>query len=98
MVAPTPVSGLLHAVAVVKVGVFSIVRIMFDIIGIGEDGFYDGHVSIYGMNPQPLAAQAFAKEFLPVPLEIGRTKIEYNPVGTDEFCKIFHCATTILKP
>ena len=34
MVAPTPVSGLLHAVAVVKVGVFSVVRIMFDIVGI----------------------------------------------------------------
>lgn len=34
MVAPTPVSGLLHAVAVVKVGVFSVVRIMLDIFGI----------------------------------------------------------------
>lgn len=34
MVAPVPVSALLHAVAVVKVGVFSIVRIMLDIFGV----------------------------------------------------------------
>ena len=33
MVAPTPVSSLLHAVAVVKVGVFSIVRVMLDLFG-----------------------------------------------------------------
>lgn len=33
MVAPTPVSSFLHGVAVVKVGVFSILRVIFDILG-----------------------------------------------------------------
>ncbi|MBI5598163.1 MAG: monovalent cation/H+ antiporter subunit D family protein [Deltaproteobacteria bacterium] len=33
MVAPTPVSALLHAVAVVKVGVFSVVRVMLSVYG-----------------------------------------------------------------
>ncbi len=34
MVAPTPVSALLHAVAVVKVGVFSVVRVLTGILGV----------------------------------------------------------------
>jgi len=33
MVAPTPVSGLLHAVAVVKAGVFGLLRTIFDLYG-----------------------------------------------------------------
>lgn len=34
MVAPTPVSALLHAVAVVKVGVFSVLRVVFHVFGV----------------------------------------------------------------
>ncbi|HSK40680.1 MAG TPA: proton-conducting transporter membrane subunit [Arenibaculum sp.] len=36
MVAPAPVSALLHAVAVVKAGAFGIVRVVFDVYGIAE--------------------------------------------------------------
>lgn len=35
MVAPTPVSALLHAVAVVKMGVFVILRVVLDVFGLG---------------------------------------------------------------
>jgi multicomponent Na+:H+ antiporter subunit D len=35
MVAPAPVSSLLHAVAVVKAGVFGIARVVYDVYGIG---------------------------------------------------------------
>ncbi|WP_170763344.1 proton-conducting transporter membrane subunit [Ruegeria lacuscaerulensis] len=35
MVAPTPVSALLHAVAVVKMGVFCVLRVVFDVFGTG---------------------------------------------------------------
>ena len=35
MVAPTPVSALLHAVAVVKMGVFCVLRVVFNVFGIG---------------------------------------------------------------
>ena len=34
MVAPTPVSALLHAVAVVKMGVFCVLRLIFDVMGV----------------------------------------------------------------
>jgi len=38
MVAPTPVSGLLHAVAVVKSGVFGIARVVLDVYGVELTG------------------------------------------------------------
>ena len=41
MVAPTPVSALLHAVAVVKAGVFSVVKIAVYIIGVDQLRLYD---------------------------------------------------------
>jgi multicomponent Na+:H+ antiporter subunit D len=42
MVAPTPVSALLHAVAVVKVGAFGVLRLIYNVFGVellGELGF-----------------------------------------------------------
>jgi len=50
MVAPTPVSGLLHAVAVVKSGVFGIARLVLDVYG-------PGVMSDFGLG-LPLAAVA----------------------------------------
>ncbi len=44
MVAPTPVSALLHAVAVVKVGVFSTTRVMLYVFGVNTmDALESGH-------------------------------------------------------
>jgi multicomponent Na+:H+ antiporter subunit D len=41
MVAPTPVSAFLHGVAVVKVGVFSILRVIYHILGPEQLGHFD---------------------------------------------------------
>ena len=44
MVAPTPVSALLHAVAVVKTGVFTILKVVIYIFGINNLSNIDSHV------------------------------------------------------
>lgn len=61
MVAPTPVSGLLHAVAVVKVGVFSVVRVMLDTFGIDVmSAFNLGMPTVYFVSITIIAASIIA--------------------------------------
>ena len=61
MVAPTPVSALLHAVAVVKVGVFSTVRVMLYIFGVDRmDALHLGLPTAYFVSFTILAASVVA--------------------------------------
>lgn len=56
MVAPAPVSALLHAVAVVKAGAFGIVRVVYDVYGVGT-------AAQLGVLPVLAAAAAFTIVF-----------------------------------
>jgi len=61
MVAPTPVSGLLHAVAVVKAGVFCVVRIIFHVYGVDLMQALDlGVLTIYFVSVTILVGSIFA--------------------------------------
>ena len=61
MVAPTPVSALLHAVAVVKVGVFSTVRVMLYVFGVDKmDAFNLGLPTAYFVSITILVASVVA--------------------------------------
>jgi multicomponent Na+:H+ antiporter subunit D len=61
MVAPTPVSALLHAVAVVKVGVFSTTRVMLFVFGVDKmDAFNLGIPTAYFVSFTILAASVIA--------------------------------------
>jgi multicomponent Na+:H+ antiporter subunit D len=61
MVAPTPVSALLHAVAVVKVGVFSTVRVMLSVFGVDKmDALNLGLPTAYFVSFTILAASVIA--------------------------------------
>jgi multicomponent Na+:H+ antiporter subunit D len=61
MVAPTPVSALLHAVAVVKMGVFCVLRVVFHIFGAGlVDGLGLGIATAYLVSFTILMASIYA--------------------------------------
>ena len=61
MVAPTPVSALLHAVAVVKVGVFSTVRVMLYVFGVERmDSLNLGIATAWFVSVTILVASAIA--------------------------------------
>ncbi|MBK5567736.1 monovalent cation/H+ antiporter subunit D family protein [Ensifer sp. SSB1] len=61
MVAPTPVSALLHAVAVVKMGVFCVLRVVFHIFGVGLMGNLGlGIVTAYLVSFTILTASIYA--------------------------------------
>ncbi|MCF8120743.1 MAG: monovalent cation/H+ antiporter subunit D family protein [Deltaproteobacteria bacterium] len=61
MVAPTPVSALLHAVAVVKAGVFCVLRIIFDVYGIPlMSTLRLGLITLYVVSFTILVASIFA--------------------------------------
>jgi multicomponent Na+:H+ antiporter subunit D len=49
MVAPTPVSGLLHAVAVVKSGAFGVSRVVLDVYGPDLTAALDMHIALGGL-------------------------------------------------
>jgi multicomponent Na+:H+ antiporter subunit D len=61
MVAPTPVSALLHAVAVVKMGVFCVLRVVFHVFGVGlVDGLGLGIATAYLVSFTILMASIYA--------------------------------------
>jgi multicomponent Na+:H+ antiporter subunit D len=61
MVAPTPVSALLHAVAVVKMGVFCVLRVVFHVFGAGlMDGLGLGIITAYLVSFTILMASIYA--------------------------------------
>ncbi len=67
MVAPTPVSALLHAVAVVKAGVFSIVKIFVYVIGIerlAETGASEWLMAVCGFTILASSLIAFSQDNL----------------------------------
>ena len=77
MVAPTPVSALLHAVAVVKVGVFSTVRVMLHVFGVDlMDRLHLGMPTAYFVSITILGASiiALSKDNL-------KTRLAYSTVS-----------------
>jgi multicomponent Na+:H+ antiporter subunit D len=77
MAAPTPVSALLHAVAVVKSGVFAVIRVVGFVIGtdvMGNYGFNDILIVLSGTTIIVASLIAFAQDNL-------KRRLAYSTVG-----------------
>jgi multicomponent Na+:H+ antiporter subunit D len=82
MVAPTPVSSLLHAVAVVKVGVFSIIRVVTCIYGV--DYFHTlqlGGVSFQGIVCCVAAFTVVASSLIALSQDGLKRRLAFSTVG-----------------
>ena len=91
MVAPTPVSGLLHAVAVVKAGVFSITKVIVYIIGIEQLAAIDGSVWLMYTAGFTLVAASF----IALKQDNLKRRLAYSTVGQLAYVVI---ATMLLAP
>ena len=91
MVAPTPVSGLLHAVAVVKAGVFSITKVIVYIIGVEKLGSIDGSVWLMYIAGFTLVTASF----IALKQDNLKRRLAYSTVGQLSYVVI---ATMLLAP
>ncbi len=87
MVAPTPVSALLHAVAVVKAGVFSILKIVVYVFGIdflAETGFNDWILFVAGLTVVLASLIAMTKDNLKARLAFSTvSQLSYIVLGAE---------------
>ena len=91
MVAPTPVSGLLHAVAVVKAGVFSITKVIVYIIGIDQLAAIDGSIWLMYIAGFTLVTASF----IALMQDNLKRRLAYSTVGQLAYVVI---ATMLLAP
>jgi multicomponent Na+:H+ antiporter subunit D len=77
MVAPTPVSSFLHGVAVVKVGVFSIVRVLLDIFGLDVLGT----LSVGAMLPYFVSITIIVASLIALTQDNLKRRLAYSTVG-----------------
>jgi len=91
MVAPTPVSALLHAVAVVKAGVFSVIKIVVYLLGVdslGQAGAGDWLVAISGFTIIAASVVALTADNL-------KRRLAYSTISQLSYCLL---AVAILAP
>ncbi|MDO3378313.1 monovalent cation/H+ antiporter subunit D family protein [Geoalkalibacter halelectricus] len=77
MVAPTPVSSFLHGVAVVKVGVFSIVRVLLDIFGLDVLGT----LSVGALLPYFVSLTIIVASLIALTQDNLKRRLAYSTVG-----------------